>query len=173
MGSNAQAAGAAFEGYLDDYHDILRARGVADVRKIPTPVQVVKRYQDGSSRGYERSSTVDYSGTLAGGLSVCFDAKSTADERRVYWRSVKDHQLEYLTAHAELGAIAFVLVECRNPARRQYFIPASVITSSLARGEKSLPWLALDTMRLPPGTGWHEFIEARIGAEERKRCTTH
>jgi hypothetical protein len=58
----------------------------------------------------------DYSGTLAGGISIHFDAKTMNDT--VGWRLPKKnlHQYEDLLEQARMGAIAFFLVECRSAA---------------------------------------------------------
>jgi penicillin-binding protein-related factor A (putative recombinase) len=79
------------------YHNHVAGRFVAKGVFVPDP---------GKARP-------DYSGTLAGGISVHFDAKTLGD--MVGWRLSADrlHQYEMLLDQAKMGAIAFFLVECR------------------------------------------------------------
>lgn len=100
--------------------DLLRNLGLADVEKIPDPVKITQKYKDGSIKGRVLArSTVDFGGTIKGGLAVHFDAKVTTDDSRWNFSCLdsKDTkgrkgrtQREFLADNARLGAASFVFL---------------------------------------------------------------
>ena len=66
---------------------------------------------------------VDFTGTLAGGRSVAFDAKDCV-ERRIELNRLDTHQAEYLGSVYALGGLAFVLA--RFERKHCYKIPIDV-----------------------------------------------
>lgn len=97
-------------------------RGCAKVEKLPDPVSIQQRALDGKVMGYTlKREFPDFMGTLKGGQGVVFEAKTTAEENRWPLAALRDKgkkgdqksQLEILTAHRKMGAIAFVYLEQR------------------------------------------------------------
>lgn len=107
-GNNPRQEGAKFEADLALLHSRYYANGLASVYHNLTCGRFV-----GPGKFIVEPSRPDYSGTLAGGVSVHFDAKTMGDVRG--WRLSRDrlHQYDDLLMQSEMGALAFFLVECR------------------------------------------------------------
>lgn len=110
--------GMDFESSLNEMHELYALRGVAEIHKgYPKTLPV----GDGQWARVIGKGTVDYSGSLAGGMHVSFDAKDCA-EKRIALNRLAEHQLEHLRNIHAVGGIAFVLV--RFERRDVYAIPA-------------------------------------------------
>ena len=109
-GSAPQVEGQTFEELLDWIHKGYLARGRAAIYHNKVAGKFIRQGQFIPDPALARP---DYSGTLAGGISVHFDAKTMADT--CGWRLPKEslHQYEELLEQARMGAVAFFLVECR------------------------------------------------------------
>lgn len=86
-------------------------RGMAAIEKTPEPMKPLKRP---NSKGqflacYTKAAQPDFKGTLRGGRSVVFEAKHTEGDKIEYSR-LTPKQVERLTMHYGLGAVAFILV---------------------------------------------------------------
>lgn len=84
--------------------------GEAVVKHIPTPVRITKtkgKYVEGIKG---KGLFVDYQGTLRGGTSVVFDAKSTKSKTSFPLANIPLHQLNYMRAHGRMGAESFVII---------------------------------------------------------------
>ncbi|MDO4173701.1 MAG: Holliday junction resolvase RecU [Eubacteriales bacterium] len=88
-----------------------RKAGVAEIDKTPEPFRVSRKLGEGKFEGrFGHAAQPDFQGTLPGGISVIFEAKSTGSDR--IQRSVlTQEQMDVLQRHHELGAIAFIAVE--------------------------------------------------------------
>lgn len=60
---------------------------------------------------FAKKSTVDYIGTLKGGLSVAFEAKQTKIKTRFDFKNIGTHQMDHLKEQLTLGGVAFLIVE--------------------------------------------------------------
>lgn len=104
--------GQAFEIALNYTNHIYKNQGRALINKRPTPVKVIKSKGTRVLSGFfEDKSTVDYDGTYRG-KSIVFEAKSTK-EKRLPLSIVSDHQVTYLEAAEEQGAISFLIADLR------------------------------------------------------------
>lgn len=105
----AQAEGAAFEELLEWTHKTYLSAGRAALYRN----QLAARYIGRDQLVAAEQARPDFSGTLAGGRAVHFDAKTIANSPG--WRLPKerDHQYTMLLDQARLGAIAFFIVEDR------------------------------------------------------------
>ena len=98
-------------------HALYRRRKLAEVYKNPVQCQPVGNGQWARITG---KAIVDFTGCLAGGRHVAFDAKDCAGTR-IELNRLAGHQIEYLGSVFALGGLAFVLV--RFEYRRCYRIP--------------------------------------------------
>lgn len=106
---NTRNRGKYLERVIDRCNLVYKQRGIAQINKIPTPIVVRSRGNQIISATYGEKSTVDYVGTLKGGISVAFDTKETKIKRFPF-KNVKKHQIEYLTNIHNLGGQAFFLI---------------------------------------------------------------
>lgn len=110
-GAMNRAQGLGFERLIDLSCDYYRKKGVANIEKTPEPMKPIS---SGGKNGrftavYTSRAQPDYKGTLNGGRSVVFEAKST-QERMIKRERVTAAQQEALEMHHRLGALCFVLV---------------------------------------------------------------
>jgi hypothetical protein len=119
--------GIDFEEELKTTHEDYQRRGLAIVSKHE--VRKVRR-RDGSVI-YAAKSVSDFTGVLAGGRFVAFDAKSLRRPASTWKPDARQlHQLDYLRQVAALGGIAFYLV-------RNGLDEARIVTpGTVAEGQK-------------------------------------
>lgn len=107
---DSQAYGKAFEEVLEYVHAAYLRQGRAAIYHNQIAGRFVSQGLFVPDPGKARP---DFSGTLAGGISVHFDAKTMADT--CGWRLPKEslHQYDELLEQAKMGAVTFFLIECR------------------------------------------------------------
>lgn len=110
-GYRSRMVGNAFEEIIKGACLEYKQRGLADIGKTPEPMKPI-----GAPNPYGQfkacfTSTAqpDFQGTLKGGRSIMFEAKSTETGRMLQSRVTPD-QTEYLDSHSGLGAVCFVLI---------------------------------------------------------------
>ncbi|TPE70647.1 Holliday junction resolvase RecU [Halalkalibacterium halodurans] len=134
--------GMALEQGIIHTNSTYRAQGIAIVDKIPTPWRVYydKRSNRSQATPLEKS-TVDFSGTIRGGRSIHFEAKSTQNKTSFPLKNVSDHQVDYLSYVHCLGAISFFIIEFETLNER-YLVPIDFIVACWERmkqgGRKSI-----------------------------------
>ena len=122
QGKLNKVAGARFEAYIKQACEFYRKHGLADVDKTPEPFHVTGRRQKNRNynarnktggllfEGYfESPAQPDFQGTIQGGRSIMFEAK-TAHGDRVEQKKVTVDQEKALESHSQLGAACFVFV---------------------------------------------------------------
>lgn len=107
------------------------------ILKIPVPIQV-------TIKGLvAQQSTVDYSGTLEGGISIDFDAKETESTTSFPLKNIKEHQLNYLKMKFKLGGVAFFMIHFKKVYPDKAFLtPINFVDSYMSNsttGRKSIP----------------------------------
>lgn len=144
-GAGPAYRGADFEDELRTTHEDYQRRGLAVVSKHE--VRKVRR-RDGTVI-YAQKSISDFTGLLAGGVFVAFDAKSIRSRARTWKPDARQlHQLAYLQQVVELGGIAFYLV--RNGLDEARLVPPDAVAEGqrvvlaacplVARTYSSTPW---------------------------------
>ena len=160
MSRQDNRSGQRFESYLSEYHSSLRARKLADVRKVPTPVRITRQNGQYVSGKLGGKSTVDYQGTLDRGRAISIEAKKRAHKTRFEFSAIAEHQAKFLTIQMELGAIALVVVQSTRTGGGLYVIPWEQIRHWQVLGQKSAKWETLDRAnRVKPGQGWFEWLQ--------------
>lgn len=145
--------GMGLEKALAQMHAVYAASGKAQINKQYLPTQPVK---DGQWAKVIGRSTVDYTGVMAGGRMVAFDAKDCAGDK-IELSRLQEHQREYLEEVDALGGWAFVLV--RFGRGTVYRIPIMAWSHAIvAKCAPEARRLALD--------GWTPSGRAHIKAAE-------
>lgn len=182
VGKDASHAnrGRWLEDLCDWTHAIYRRDGLARIdRNYPES----KRLKSDGFARITGTALCDYSGLLAGGRAVAFDAKECRTASIPLDR-VKPHQLEHLMDVWRLGGLAFVLVAFRRKGDdRVYAIPAETwsrqaeaaglfVAFKLSDGEVHKGKLSIAEKDLPGewrvpvggrGCDWVRTIKAREG----------
>lgn len=110
----SRAVGDAWEAMLETQHARYRSLGLADVRKIPTPMKPITGLRPGNggrpvcTAVYQPREHIDFEGLLRGGRAVRVEGKATTDPGRVSLSLVKDHQAAALDLCDQLGGFAAV-----------------------------------------------------------------
>ena len=106
--------GMMLEDLLNKTNEYYLIKGIANIHKKPTPIQVVRvNYPERSKAKiteayYKTPSTTDYNGIYKGKY-IDFEAKETNDDR-FYFSNIHDHQVKHLLSIDSLGGIGFVII---------------------------------------------------------------
>lgn len=142
--------GSALEDLLARQHALYEARGVAWVRKHPTPWTPTRRggkVVGGRPTGF---ATADFLGVLAGGRGVALEAKECGAPS-FPWSRIPPQQRGCLDAYQDAGAVAAVVLwwgpdpkaPAQSPRRardERWAVPWSRCRASIAVGKRSLAW---------------------------------
>lgn len=111
IGKQSRLAGEFFENRINGSCDWYKSKCLAHIEKTPEPMKPLRapNRQGQFLACYTKAGQPDYKGTLSGGRAVVFEAKHT-DSDRIERKRLTGEQLDSLAVHAELGALAFVLV---------------------------------------------------------------
>src|SRR5690625_4335626 len=128
---------------IDMTNNLLINKGVADIRKVPSPVKIMDIKGNRVIGCLDTPTWVDYSG-VCNGRSIIFDAKETKIERFPL-KNIRDHQYELLKSWNRSGAYAFLLVAFWLGANEPeaYILPFRVLEKAwdgmMTGGRKSIP----------------------------------
>ncbi len=139
--------GAVLERLIDMTNQQYRNKGVADVRKIPTPVQIQSNVR-GKVTGYtQKPEWVDYSG-VHDGRAIVFDAKETSSKTSLPLENISEHQYELLKSWHQKGAQSFLLVSFTK-LDEVYLLPFKLLElywkNVRKGGRKSIPHVVFMT----------------------------
>lgn len=141
--------GAVLERLVDMTNKQYRNKGVADIRKIPTPVQITSN-KGGRVTGYTtKGEWVDYVGIRNGmGRAIAFDAKETSSKTSFPLDNISEHQFEMLKSWHQKGAHAFLLVSFTK-LDEVYLLPLKLLQiyweDARNGGRKSIPHVVFVT----------------------------
>ena len=112
--------GKVFEKLIQAACDYYRRKGYAEVEKTPEPFMVTKLLGGNTFTGkFIGKAQPDFQGTIAGGGSIIFEAKTTSKDR-IRQSVITKAQSGYLNSHHELGATVGV---CVHIGRTYAFVP--------------------------------------------------
>lgn len=139
--------GAGLERLIDLTNQQYRNKGVADIRKIPTPVQIQSNVK-GKITGYtQKPEWVDYSG-VHDGRAIVFDAKETSSKTSFPLENISEHQYELLKSRHQKGAQSFLLVSFTK-LDEVYLLPFKLLEvyweEARKGGRKSIPHVVFVT----------------------------
>lgn len=101
--------GRGLEELIATQNEVYAARGIANIQKISTPWKVIRQGDRIVSAFPEGKSTLDFRGTVTGGIPVSFDAKESEDERGLPLNHIQPHQVDYIRAALPLGEVSFIV----------------------------------------------------------------
>lgn len=117
--------GAGFEHEVELANLAYKRKGIAIIQKIATPWKIVRRGE--KLQAYPQSkSTLDFRGTVKGGISISFDCKESEDIRGLPLKHIQDHQIEYIREALGVGEISFILCFIKKLNKR-YLIPGQTV----------------------------------------------
>ena len=122
QGKRNRALGLQFEAIIDEACEHYRAMGLANIEKTPESMKilgVINRKLGHFKACFDKKAQPDFKGTMAGGRSVCFDAKHTETDR-IKQDAVTETQWDALDTHEAMGALCFVIVCLDN---KYYRVP--------------------------------------------------
>ena len=99
--------------------DHYKKKGLAIVEKTPEPFSVKKKMTNGAFIGQfhkSKKAQPDFQGTLAGGRSIIFEAKTTQEDR-IKQSVVSTAQSDYLRMHTELELVQGCACKLEKPMR--------------------------------------------------------
>jgi recombination protein U len=123
---NMANLGKAFEEEVKLANNTYLQRGIALVQKISTPWVVIRRGKQIVSAFPEGKSTLDFRGTVKGGLSISFDCKESEDERGLPLKHIQPHQIDYMRQALDIGEESFILCYMKSQDKR-YRITGPVV----------------------------------------------
>ena len=102
--------GSGFEELIDYANEQYAQKGWAQVQKVATPWQIIRKGKQIVTAFPSKKSTVDYIG-VANGKAIAFDAKSTRERTRFPLSNIAEHQINFLKDWQDQGGKAFFLIE--------------------------------------------------------------
>ncbi len=115
--------GSTLEDMINHTNDVYRAKKLALIQKIPTPITPItieKSTRHITLAYFDQKSTVDYIGTVQG-IPVCFDAKECA-VKTFPLQNIHEHQIRFMKEFEEQGGIAFIILHFTAPDE-MYYVP--------------------------------------------------
>lgn len=170
QGARNREDGALFEQMLSVGCAYYAKLGLAKVEKTPEPVKVLSGMdaQGRFTACFEKKAQGDYTGTLAGGRSIAFEAKCTTGQR-IEQRVVTDPQRDWMQGHYQMGAACFVMVGMITPFIEAYRVPWALWRDMKAHyGRKYMTAEDLKPFAVPvgiyAGEGCVKFLEGMVDA---------
>ena len=118
--------GKSFEDEVEEANDDYEQAGVANIQKISTPWQVVRKGKKIVSAFPKGKSTLDFRGTVKPSLSISFDCKESEDEKGLPLKHILPHQIEYIRRALKVDEVSFILCYMKKPDKR-YLIKGQVV----------------------------------------------
>lgn len=127
MTSNMANKGMNFEREIKAVNRYYERTGQALVQKISTPWKVVRARNRIVSAFPEEKSTLDFRGTVKGGISISFDCKESEDLKGLPLKYIEPHQIEYMRKAIGVEEITFILCHMKEIDKRFYISGFKVI----------------------------------------------
>ena len=156
-GRHNKKEGEFFEELIDAACAVYKSNHLADIEKTPEPMKILRRMEEGKFVAcFKQSAQPDYKGTLMGGRSICFDAKSTSTGK-IPVSALTDEQIDSLTEHTLLGALTGVL--CCYDFNIFAFIPFDIFMKAKElNGHKHWTVGETEKYRVPIKNGYLDFL---------------
>ena len=139
--------GAFLERIIDMANNKYRNAGVADINKIPTPVQITEDYGRTVKGRKEKALWVDYCG-IYNGTAIIFDAKQISGANFPL-ANLEKHQYQLLKSWSEKGAVAFLIVYF-SKQDKYFMLPFEKLKwaweRSIEGGRKSIAYKEFEAM---------------------------
>lgn len=106
--------GKGLEDLIEYANKQYESKGIALVQKISTPWTVIRKGKVIVSAFPSGQSTLDFRGTVKGGISISFDCKETIQEKGLPLENIQDHQIDYMRTAIQMGESTFLIVNIKN-----------------------------------------------------------
>ena len=160
--------GRGLEELLAAQNEAYAARGIANIQKISTPWKVLRQGNRIVSAFPEGKSTLDFRGTVAGGIPVSFDAKESEDERGLPLAHIRPHQIDYIRAALPLGEVSFIVCIVKPTGTIYVADGADVVRLwdlwKNNKGKRGYNLVPVDEMRRVTGTN---YLAVALHGKER------
>lgn len=158
--------GSQLEDMLNYTNEQYRAKNLALIQKIPTPIKPIRIEKESrhiTLAYFDQKSTVDYIGVVQG-VPICFDAKETA-VMSCPLQNIHEHQVKFMQEFEAQDGIAFIILYFSR-LQEAYYVPFRDIYAFWQRGadggKKSFSYDELDKtyrVRIEGGACLH-YLEA-------------
>ena len=158
--------GSTLEELINYTNESYRAKGLAVIQKVPTPIKPIQIDQKSRTitlAYFDQKSTVDYIGVVQS-IPICFDAKETS-KKSLPIQNIHPHQILFLEDFQKQEGVAFLLVYFIE--YNQYFmLPFEILKKYWDRaqegGRKSIPYDAFpkDLEIYSKGGAYIHYLEA-------------
>lgn len=118
--------GRQFEEEVIRANRYYKNKGQALIQKISTPWNVISRGNRIISAFPQEKSTLDFRGTVKGGLSISFDCKESEDERGLPLKHIQDHQIDYIRTALYMNETSFILCSMKS-LDKKFYIPGHIV----------------------------------------------
>ncbi len=127
-----------------------RNRGIALIQKISTPWKVIRSGRKIVSAFPEEKSTLDFRGTIKGGIPISFDCKESEDSRGLPLKHIQPHQIEYMREALAIGEKSFLLCLVK-PLGKRFLIPGARVLAcwdywQQNKGKRNANYIAVEDM---------------------------
>lgn len=154
--------GSSLEEMLNYTNEEYRAKNLALIQKIPTPITPVEfdpKTRHITLAYFEKDSTVDYIGSVQG-IPVCFDAKEIETDTFPL-SNVKAHQVDFMKAMEAQEGVSFLVIYYSGRGEA-YYLPLRHLLGFIKRmedgGRKSFTYDELDkSYQIPVKNGLYIF----------------
>lgn len=142
--------GKAFEELIEFTNRQYERKGIALVQKISTPWTVIRKGRQIVSAFPNGKSTLDFRGTVRGGISISFDCKESADERGLPLAHIQEHQIEYMRTALGMGEVSFILANIK-PLDKYFLTPGGTVVTywdrwQLNKGKRGYNFIPTESM---------------------------
>ncbi|HHX62324.1 MAG TPA: Holliday junction resolvase [Epulopiscium sp.] len=142
--------GKGLEDLVEHANKQYEVKGIALVQKISTPWTVIRKGKQIVSAFPSGQSTLDFRGTVDGGISISFDCKETAEEKGLPLANIQDHQIDYMRAALQMGELTFILVSIK-PTGKYYKVLGGMVlhywdTWQLNKYKRGFNFIPIDCM---------------------------
>ena len=141
--SSESGRGGSLEEMVNLTNEEYRAKGLAVIQKVPTPITPVRMNRATGNielAYFEKKSTVDYMGVVQG-IAVAFDAKETS-RKNLPLDNIHPHQIDFMREFEMQRGAAFLLVRF-SVNGEMFFLPFERLLAFWERaaegGRKSIP----------------------------------
>ena len=101
--------GRVLEEWINWANNQYRAKGIAFVKKFPTPIKPLKIKGNRIEGFFEEKSALDYIGVYKG-IPIAFDAKETREIDKFPLKNIQDHQIDFMEQWTKNGGQAFLII---------------------------------------------------------------
>jgi len=164
--------GKALEELIKYQNKLYAVRKFANIQKISTPWKVIRNGKDIISAHPEEKSTLDFRGTVKGGISVSFDAKESEVEQGLPLKYIEPHQIEYMRFALELEEKTFILCYIK-PLDRYFIISGWIVVGCWdewqqnkgKRGYNTIPTEAMKLIERKPNGYVLDYLSTVFGGK--------